>query len=114
MSDCTGGEAIERVREERVGVRASVCVWAGGCMWWVRERMSCWTETRRGDDDNGNDNGQTEYRFERTKRIQYSRLANRTERCRQVGVEYQYSSVCSEELSVLGRGTVWMAKDQLN
>lgn len=48
------------------------------------------------------------------KRIQYSRLANRTERCRQVGVEYQYGSVCSEESSVLVRGTVWMAKDQLN
>jgi len=41
--------------------------------------MSFWTEIRRGDDDNGNDNGQTEYRFERTKQMQYSRLANRTE-----------------------------------
>ncbi|CUS15487.1 unnamed protein product [Tuber aestivum] len=48
LSDCTGGGAIEK---------------AGG-----REDELLDRNPGGGDDDNGNDNGQTGYRFERTKR----------------------------------------------
>ena len=64
-----------------------MCVWAG--VYVVGVKCVCVVSAREdefldrnpeGDDDNGNDNRQIEYRFERTKQMQYGRLANRTER----------------------------------